>query len=436
MSLQRRHRRIARRWQTIAFLVVASALALFITTRGKAHSYVLGTAKDGTVSENISISGALQATRSWNMYFTTPGTIATVDVDAGARVHRGQTLATLKTGPLQAQVSSAEAAVTADAAKLSADEARLSADQAKLDGDQAKQSAHPAKTPAQSTADSALISADEHAISADQAAVTSDEDTHTAAEHQLSIAEANLAAATLRSPASATVAQVNVAPGQTIGGGAGGGGGGGQTGSAAGNSNQTSATGSSGGGGGSSAAVTLVNGTLRAIGQVSDSQIAQVRVGERALVTPAGQTTALDGRVNAIIPTAIDSGGAVTYPIQIGWSGHGKRIFNGMSAQISIVVARATGVTVPSSAVHTSGPRNWVLVVRGARLRNGRARGGQATRQTIETGPSGGGLTIVRSGLKAGEQVELADNTTPLPSSSVSIQNGSGKGSPVRKLLG
>ena len=403
----------------VAIALVVTAVAVLIATRSKPDSYVLGSARSGTVTETVAVSGALQPTRSWNLYFPTSGTVATVLVSPGEHVHKGQVLAVLDAGSLQAQVSSAQAAVTAD-------EAKLSADQAKLDSDQAKQDAHPAKTSAQSTANSALITADQNALTADQNA-------QTAAERQLTTAQANLSAATLRAPSAATVAQVNVTAGQNIGNDAGSS----QTGSGAGDSNQANTASSADmTTGGSSAAIALMNGSLQALGQVSDSQIAQVHVGQRALVTPAGETTAISGRVQAITPTPNNSDGVVTYPIQIDWSGHHRGVFDGMSAQVSIIVAKATGMTVPSSAVHTSGTQSWVLVVRGAHERNGKARGGQVTRQTIKVGPSGGGLTIVRSGLHPGEQVMLADNSTPLPSSSSSSQKGSGKNSQVRKLLG
>jgi macrolide-specific efflux system membrane fusion protein len=442
-ALSRRERRRplhARRWPMVAVLLVVGAVGAFIATRGSAHSYVVGSARRGTVSETVAVSGALQPTRSWNLYFSTSGTVATVFVSAGQHVNQGQVLATLNTDPLRAQVSSAQAAITASEAKLSADQAKLSAGQAKLDADQAKQDAHPANTPEQSAADSALITSDQNALTADQGALTADEDAHTAAEQQLATAQANLAAATLRAPAATTVAQVNVAAGQNIGGGGGGGGGGAaQAGSASASaSNQASTSGSttSATTGGSNAAIILENGSLQALGQVSDSQIAQVHRGQQALVTPAGQTTAINGRVEAITPLPTSSGGVITYPVEIGWGGHRKDVFDGMSAQISIVVAKTSGLTVPSSAVHTSGTQSWVTVVHGAGSGNGRARGGQATRQVIDVGPSGGGLTIVRSGLQAGDQVVLADNSAPLPSSSSSLQKGSGKGSQVRKLLG
>lgn len=431
-----RHRRgrHARRWPVAAILLAAAVVALFIATRGRASSYVLATAREGTVSETVAVSGVLAPTRSWNLYFPASGTVAAVDVSAGQHVHQGQVLATLNTIPLQAQVSSAQAALSTDQAKLNADEANLSADQAKLDGDQAKQDARPAKTSAQATANAALITADQNALTADRSAVAADQDAQTAASQQLATARANLAAATLRAPQAATVAQLNITAGQNIGSG----GGGSQAGSGTGGANQASATGPSAGTttAASNAAITLVNGSLQALGQVSDSQIAQVHVGQRALVTPAGQRAAIHGRVQAITPTPTSSGGLVTYPVQIGWSAHRHGMLDGMSAQISIVVAKATGVSVPSSAVHTTGTQSWVLVVHGAHVRNGKARGGQTTRQTIDLGPSGGGLTIARSGLHAGQQVVLADNSTPLPSSSGSTQKGSGKSSQVRKLLG
>lgn len=423
---QRRRRWAASRWPAL-ILVVVAAVTVFIATRGRAPSYVLGRARDGTVSETVAVSGALAPTRSWNLYFPSPGTIASVPVSVGEHVRRGQVLARLDPAALQTQVSSAQAAVSSALAKLSADQANVGAHQAKLDGDEAKQDARPAKTSAQSTAATALITADQSGLTADQSAVTADQDAQAAAAQQLSTAKANLAAATLRAPAAATVAQVNISAGQNIGGG-----GGGQSGS--GGSNQT--TPASATTGGSSPAIALAGSSLEAVGQVPDSQITQVRLGQRALVTPAGQSTPIDGQVQAVAPTSTSSGGVVTYAVQIGLAAHHTRVFDGMSAQISIIVATASGVTVPSSAVRTSGNRNWVTVLRGGRVRDGRAHGGHATRQTIRVGPSGGGLTIVRSGLRAGEQVALADSNTPLPSSASNSQKGSGKASQVRKLLG
>lgn len=428
-----RRRRDARRWPLVVILLIAVAVGVFLATRSKAHTYVLGDARRGTVRETVAVSGALQPTRSWNLYFSTSGAVATVEVSAGRHVDRGQVLARLKTAPLQAQVSSARAAATAAEAKQSADQAQLSAAEAKLDGDEAKQDARPARTSAQSTADSALITADQNGVTAGQTALIGDQAARTAAEQQLTAAQANLTAATLRAPAAATVAQVNVAAGQNIGGG---GGGSTQAGSAGagGASGAGSAVGATTNG--SNAAITLEGGSLRAVGQVSDSQIAQVHVGQRALVTPAGQTSAISGRVESIAPTPTSTGGVTTYPVDIGWGGRRKRLFAGMSAQISILLAKTSGITVPSSAVHTSGTRTWVMVVRGARVRNGRARGGEVTRQPIDVGPSGGGLTIVRAGLRAGEPVILADNSAPLLSSSGGRQAGSGPRRQVRKLLG
>lgn len=414
----RRSSRLARRWPSLAIVLVLAILVVVVTAQGKAPSYVLGSARNGTVSETVAVSGTLAPTRSWNLYFRSSGSVTSVLVRPGEHVHPGQALATVNPGPLQAQVSSLQAAVAAA-------EAKLSADQVKLDGEQAKQAAHPATTSAQATIDAAVIAAD-------QSAITADQDASTAAEQQLATAQANLAAATLRSPAAAIVAQVNVNAGQNIGGG------GGAPSGSGGGSNPAGASGSAGATTGSSnAAVSLMNGSLQALGQVPDSQIAQVHVGQRALVIPTGQTTAIHGRVEAIIPTPSAIGGVITYPVEIAWSGHPAGVFNGMSAEISVVVATASGVTVPSSAVQTSGTQSWVLVLHGAHVHKGhRGRGGRAVRQSVVVGPSGGGLTIVRSGLAAGAQVVLANNNTPLPSSTSVSQRGSGKAPQIRKLLG
>ena len=59
---------------------------------------------------------------------------------------------------------------------------------------------------------------------------------------------------------------------------------------------------------------------MQAVGQVSDTQIAQVHVHQPALVTPAGQTSAIHGQVKTIAPTASSSGGVVTYPVEITWA--------------------------------------------------------------------------------------------------------------------
>jgi macrolide-specific efflux system membrane fusion protein len=413
-SRQRRPRRV-RRWLLVAAGVVVLAGAVYVVTRGKAHSYVLATARRGTVTQTIGVSGTVQPTRSWDLYFATAGTIAQLDVTAGQHVSAGQVLAALNTRPLQTQVDSAQAGVGAA-------QASLDAAQAKLDTDLAKQAAGHAVPAADYTAASAQTSADQDAL--------------TVAEDQLTEAQANVAAATLRAPATATVAQVNVAVGQTIGS-AGGGGGAGAGGADAGGSSQASASGATTTPGASSAAIILEDsGSLAAVGQVSDTQIAQVHLHQQALVTPVGQAAAIHGRVKAITRTPSSTNGVVTYPVEITWTGHPHGLLDGMSAQISIVVAKVSGLTVPSSAVHTDGTRSWVLVVTGGSTRNGRVRGGPATQQPIDVGPTGGGLTEVRSGLRAGEQVVLADSSAPLPSASSSSQGKTGKGGEVRKLFG
>lgn len=245
--------------------------------------------------------------------------------------------------------------------------------------------------------------------------VIADQDAVTAAQDQLSIAKANLAGSTLAAPAAAEVAEVNVSAGQSVSGGgstspgtSGPAGSSGTSGSAGGSSGGSSGAGSSGGSSSTGAIVLYSPGSYLAVADVSDAQIGQVHLGQRALVTPAGQTAPILGSVTSITPTATTTSGVAAYPVDVTLKSDPGGLFEGMTAQVSIVITRASGVlAVPSSAVHTLGSHNFVLVL----------RNGKRVDQPIKIGASGGGLTQITSGLHAGEPVVLANARAALPSS-------------------
>ncbi len=217
--------------------------------------------------------------------------------------------------------------------------------------------------------------------------LTAARDAVTVAEDQVATAKADLAGAKLIAPAAAVVVAVNIAPGQPAPG--------------AGSRMGTSSTG----------AIVLEDpSSFVAVADVSDAQIGEVHLGQAALVTAAGQTTPVSGSVSEITPTATTTSGVATYPVGITLKGDPTGLFDGMSAQVSIVVAQASHVVaVPSSAVHTVGSRNFVLVLR---------KGKRVTRR-VKVGASGGGLTQITSGLSAGDQVVLANRRAPLPSGAI-----------------
>ncbi len=228
-------------------------------------------------------------------------------------------------------------------------------------------------------------------LASDQAAVTG-------AMATVSSARQQLATARLVAPASGVVAAVNVVAGQAITNS-----GGAPTGAAAANA-----------GGPVGAIVIDGTGGYEVAAQVTDAQVAEVRPGEHALITPAGSTSPVRGRVASLTPLGVATQGVIAFPVDIAVTGNPPGLYAGASAQVAIVIAKARDVlTVPTSAVHTSGSSNYVFVL----------SNGKPTRRAVALGLSDGIRTAVTSGLSAGEEVVVANVRAGLPSPS-----GSGKG--------
>jgi HlyD family secretion protein len=211
-------------------------------------------------------------------------------------------------------------------------------------------------------------------LAADQASLD-------AANAQLSAARQDLAAATLVAPIAGTVAQVNITPGQQVTGSQG---------------SSTTASFVIEGGGGQEATTT-----------VSSTNVGQVRVGQPATVTLDGSATSIRGEVVAIgVLSATSSTGNASYPVTIGLAAGAPTLFAGSDAQVAITLAEVShAVTVPTSAVQSIGAITFVTVL----------QAGKAVRVRVTVGATGPERTQVSSGLTVGEQVVLADMSTPLP---------------------
>jgi HlyD family secretion protein len=211
-------------------------------------------------------------------------------------------------------------------------------------------------------------------LAADQASLDS-------ANAQLSLARQNLAAATLVAPITGTVALVNITPGQQV-------------------------TGSQGSG---STADFVIEGAggEEATTTVSVSDVGEIRVGQPASVTLDGSATSISGQVVAVgVLSTVSSSGTATDPVTIGLAAGAPTLFAGSDAQVAIVLAQVSGaITVPTSAVEGTGAATFVTVL----------KAGKPTRVRIVVGAAGPVLTEVSSGLAVGEQVVLADMSTPLP---------------------
>ncbi len=237
--------------------------------------------------------------------------------------------------------------------------------------------------PQQVAMDEAQVQADQSQVVAAQDAVTS---------------------AVLVAPVDGIVEQVNVAPGQAIGSGSVAGvgtgtvtvGGGALLATAA----SSGPTAGSNGVANITHAVVLLSPTAYQVsGPVSDAQLRLIRAGDRVHVIPAGGGEQVVGAVTGIAPAALVNAGVATFTVTAAIGGEHPDLHPGASAEMGIVVQEVSGVlTVPTSAIHTSGSAIYVLVPR---------EGGTVARP-VTVGAGDPSRTEVTSGLRAGDTVVIA----------------------------
>ncbi|MDA8330789.1 MAG: efflux RND transporter periplasmic adaptor subunit [Candidatus Dormibacteraeota bacterium] len=360
------------RKRALALLGLVAALAaggvVYARTRPVQSPFVTATARYGTVTDTVVVAGTLQPVNSWSLSFPAPGVVATVDVTPGQMVTAGELLATLDSATLQAQLTQAEANLTIAEAKLSLAEAASSV-----------------SAPAQIAIDQAEVTIAQTAVTAAQAAVSS---TH------------------LTAPAAGVVAQINITAGQPDGA----------------SSVRTAAN--------TTDIVVDGLGAFEVAANVSDAQVGQVHVGQAALVTPAGQTRPLPGKVSAITPLATIVQGVAAFPIVITVTGSPPGLFAGAAAEAAIIVQRVAHVlTIPASSVHGSGSRGtYVLIV----------KTGRAVKHPVKIGAADAIVAQVTSGLALGDQVVLAQMNKPLPSGAAGLlgRRGAAGGAKARRKGG
>jgi HlyD family secretion protein len=215
-----------------------------------------------------------------------------------------------------------------------------------------------------------------------------------AAEAQVAVAQQAVGQATIVSPIAGTVQAVNLAVGDTV--------------SAA-----------------STTANVLVVGPdgFEATTTVSVDDIASVKVGQPATVVPDGSKRALAGTVTSVSVAPVDTSSTPVYRVVIGLADPHADLDNGATATSAIVTQQARHtLAVPTSAVTTAGGRHFVTIRDGT----------ETSRVAVTAGVVGDRWTEIRSGVRAGQQVVLADLSEPLPGSATeSSVNGNGNGQPL-----
>lgn len=446
-------------------LVILSALAFAATQASGEAGPSLRTAVATTrgVSKTLDEVGTVEPVSAAAVAFPVAGTVATVPVTKGATVTRGQILATLDTADLERAVHAAEAALAqakvtladaiagnqaaaaadTDDAATKKDGATAAARQAVLE---AQQQVDARLSDAQATYESAMAVCDgvtsetvascQSALSdvlraqqataeaqqllsdaskayddaieasasagsdngnrspqassstssaADLAAMQKDIDAATAA---LAVAHQSVSAATIVSPIDGTVESVGLAVGDAVTAGA------------------------------TDAVIKVVgpNG-FEVTTIVAVEKLANIKLGQKATVRADGSDKTQQGEVVAI-GAPRSSNGATSYPVSIGVD-DSDALRNGSVASVSIVTgSTSTGVAIPTSAVHTESGQSTVTVVNGSDVKVA----------NVTLGVVGKTWTQIRSGLRAGQVVVLADLNAALPDSATTSSNGKNGG--------
>lgn len=371
-----------RRWVTVigvALLVVALVAGWFaLVSPRPVPRPATETVKVTRTSEttSVSLSGVIRPQQQANVSFAVPGTVRAIDTKVGETVAAGQTLATLDDRDLRNAATLAEANLKAARAQL----------QTVRDAS--------SSTSAQVTAVQAQVSS---------------------AQASLDQARTRLGDAVLTAPIAGIVATVDVEVGDQVAGGGGGGlgsslGGGGLSGVPGGLSGMgggLSGLGSSGlsdlgGGSGSSSGsgaqfVIIVPDAWKLEATVGTADVAALKAGQAAVVTPKGTETHVSGTVDSVgIVAAGASGQAATFPVTIRVNDKTSALFAGSSADAVVTTDTVEGVlTVPGNAIEYDGTQAHVRVPDGA----------EGRLVPVTTGRQFGDRVEIVSGLQVGDEL-------------------------------
>lgn len=222
--------------------------------------------------------------------------------------------------------------------------------------------------------------------------IAMDQSQVTIAQVGVDTASRNLTLATLVAPVDGVVGALNLTIGQSVTG--------------TGGSSATSGTAASSTSSSTHQVVLLTPGAFEVTGTVTDSQINQIAVGQRARVTVAGSTEAVTGKVSAVSPEATITSGVATFSVTVTIDGSNPSLHAGSSASISVIVNQVVQVlTVPSSAVQVTAAGATVQVL----------VDGEPQSRSIQVGAIDPLRSQIVSGLSPGDSVVIATVTGTVP---------------------
>jgi uncharacterized membrane protein YgcG len=160
---------------------------------------------------------------------------------------------------------------------------------------------------------------------------------------------------------------------------------------------------------------------LEVVAGFAEADATKIAVRQPATVTLAAlPSTEVAGVVATVSPTSVVSNNVVTYDETIMLTNPPAAVLDGMTADVSVVVATATNVLeVPSAAVTTTGTFSTVSVL----------KGGKQTTTRVTVGLVGNSTTQILTGVTAGESlVEPTATVSSTTTGSTPATRGGGLG--------
>jgi RND family efflux transporter MFP subunit len=367
-------------------IVLALAAAAFLFLRSRSVMAVDAMVVEGGSSSRGVAAGATAVTANGYVVARTraavsakiPGRLASLPVDGGSVVRKGEVIARLDNADYQAAVSEQQANLATTRAQLI--EAESERDQAGREYNRVRdiRASNPNLVSAQDeeVAQNRLTTAGARA-----SAATARVD---AAKASLRFAEANLENTYIRAPFSGTVLRKEAEVGEVV-------------------------APSVGGGLTRGAVVTMADlSTLEVEVDVNEAYIGRVQHGQSGRITlDAYPDTSFRGVVRQVVPTADRQ--RATVQVKVSILDHDPRILPEMGARVDFIAASpdsaasgpvASGAAAPTfrlpvSAIFEAGDGTIVWLIRGGRLES----------RSVEAGPVSAGYREVRRGLSGGEMV-------------------------------
>jgi macrolide-specific efflux system membrane fusion protein len=356
----------------ILVLLAVGGAAVFVTlgglprTTSAATTYLTGTAAVTDVSNDVAATGTIASATTWNLAFGAAPTTGTDAASASATGQDGTWTATKVTAKVGDVVTKGQVLATATNATLTADVTAARNDWT---------SARLQQTTAQENYDDAVSAGVTTQIRQARTALLGAQNQVATAHQKLVDLQKAAARNQLVAPAAGVVTAVAVTAGADAP---------------------------------SGAAVTLASTDYQVTAEVVESDITAMKIGQTATVSVAAVGTDLQGTVTAIAPTATSGGSGsstvVSYAVTVALKQPPATLRAGMTADVTITTASASGVlAVPAAALRGAAGNYSVLVPT--------ATGTPEARQ-VTVGLITSSLVEITSGLSAGDTVITGTSST------------------------